>query len=417
MLLLCLNLLALSASAEIRHLYLTWGPDPCTSIVINIHGIETPDDLTLYYDTHSHLGKFEEYSQRATAKGSTAYMLPDERKLYHLLLSDLLPDTSYFFTVDGVEKRFRTLPKKGPLCFVEGGDWENAKKGEVLAIEAAKKNPHALWLGGDYPSHVFGWRDYKKWDEWLDIYTKTMISKEGNLIPLVAAIGNHEVIRQRAPFYFHYFHQGDQDKSYFSMPLGNFARLFVLDSGHLASHDGEQKKWLQKELERSTEKIKIALYHVPLYPSVRTGKKEIFYYALQGILKRFSPKISEKLFSELSPEGMMHWLPLFDHHGLTCAFEHHDQALKRTKLLFEGKEDPDGTLYLGAGCFASGVQVFPVQGFFQNHFAFLKGKVQFFWFVEMEEGQITYQAINAEGVAIDHFVQKLGDREDIRQKA
>lgn len=212
-------------------------------------------------------------------------------------------------------------------------------------------------LGGDYASAVFGPSDYAKWDQWLDVYRRTMVSKKGHLIPFVMAIGNHEVIggygqpKRQVPFFFHYFCQGDTQKSYFSLPFGEDVRLFVLDSGHTEKHDGEQLAWLQAELMNSQScPIKLALYHVPLYPSIRFTEKGLAYRAFVRMLSAMkvdNPAV--RLFSYASLQGKKHWLPLFDRHGMTVAFEHHDQTLKRTKLLRGGKPHPQGTLYLGDG--------------------------------------------------------------------
>lgn len=42
---------------------------------------------------------------------------------------------------------------------------------------------------------------------------------------------------------------------------------------------------------------------------------------------------------------------LCDRYGLTAAFEHHDDVLKRTLSLRAGQRDASGTIYLGDGCF------------------------------------------------------------------
>jgi hypothetical protein len=230
----------------------------------------------------------------------------------------------------------------------------------------------------------------------------------------VLAIGNHEVVggfdqdQKKAPFFFHYFPQANQGKSYFSLSFGENAQLFVLDSGHTASHEGEQLQWLKEVLNDSKEaRVKMALYHVPLFPSIRFTDKGLAYRFVKGVARFCNLPNTEKLYSPKSEAGRKYWLPLFFQHGLTVAFEHHDQALKRTKLLKNYREDPLGTLFLGDGGWGPKVQYQTIQGFFHSYFARLRGKVHFFWSVAIEEDVIVYHAITHSGKIIDAFTQKI----------
>ncbi|MCH9627670.1 MAG: hypothetical protein S4CHLAM2_13120 [Chlamydiales bacterium] len=412
----------LHGAPTLRHLYLTWQRDPSRTITLNIHGINTPETLHVYYDTEPHHSKIGRYAHKVQGSGAVFQQLPDGRRLYHIELPGLQPATAYYFTVGdsrrayGNEQSFRTIAEKSEkLLIVEGGDWENTRSAEALAKKAASLDPHAVWLGGDYPSSVHGLRDYKKWDHWLDVYTRSMVTSEGHLIPLVMAIGNHEVLggfnqpKTQAPFFFRYFKQGDTEESYFSLPFGDAVQLIVLDSGHTAPHAGEQTLWLEETLKKASHKpVKVALYHVPLYPSIRFAEKGLSYRSTRGFVELVKGKNSaNKLFSKESQEGRRFWLPLFDQYRLTAAFEHHDQTLKRTKLLRHGREDPTGTLYLGDGGWGPKVQFPTLQGYFQNYFAHLQGKQHFFWVMEVKEGEITYVALTASGQVLDRFTQKI----------
>lgn len=391
-------------------------------MTINVHGINTPSELTVYYDTKPHFSRIARYPKKVSKSGHRKVRLPDGRTIYHIELDDLEVGTTYYFTIGNRyraychEMRFRTIPDDDrPLLFVEGGDWENTPAAEALAKKAAALNPYAALLGGDYPSLVFGLDDYDKWDYWLDVYTQCMITEEKHLIPMIMAVGNHEVVggygqpKEQVPFFFHYFPQGNNGESYFSLSLGKRIQLFVLDSGHIASHEGEQLKWLEKELEQSKDiPIKMGLYHVPLFPSFRFAEKDMTCRALFGAIELCKGRLAaHKIFSYESEQGRKHWLPLFDHYHFTTCFEHHDQTLKRTKLLRNGKEDPKGTLYLGDGGWGPEIQYNPIQGYFHNYFAALQGKVHFFWAIEIESDKITYVAMTPSGRVIDHYVQSI----------
>lgn len=400
---------------------MTWQHDPCRTITVNIQGIKTPAELTIFYDTEPHSHP-DYYRFSASGFGFREVFLPDKRKFYHIELMGLAPGTRYYFAIGDrshlftQEMSFRSLPEEEtPLLFIEGGDWENTPEAAVLATCAGKIAPHAVLLGGDYPSTVDGMGDYRKWDKWLDVYRTNMVTPDGCLIPMVMAIGNHEVVggfdqtKEKVPFFLHYFKQGTTEKSYFSLSFGKKIQLFVLDSGHAASHSGQQLEWLQAEMEKYQKvPIKIALYHVPLFPSIRFVTQDAIYRSFYGLVELCNGKKSAShLFSQKSQEGQKHWLPVFDKYALTVAFEHHDQTLKRTKLLKDGREDPKGTLYLGDGGWGPKIQYAPIQGYFHSYFANLQGKVHFFWVVQIDNEKITYSAMNASGCIIDQFIQKL----------
>lgn len=413
-----------SQSTKLRHVYLTYQHDPSKTITINIQGIKTPSLLSVHYGVISQQPEhYARYTHKVIARAESSLHLPDGRQIYHVELKDLLPGATYYFTItDGKnvlcpQYSFRTIPQdnKTPLVFVEGGDWETTPQARSLAIQASRSNPYAALLGGDYPKNVFGKGNYIKWDEWLDQYTETMVTPEGHLIPMVMAIGNHEVIggfdqsKEAAPFFFHYFRQGNQGESYFFLPFGKRMGLYVLDSGHAASHDGVQLYWLIETLEATQSfPVKMAMYHVPIYPSLRFVEKDLLYQSCKGLVDFFRGSMyASKLYSPKSLEGKKHWLPIFDHYGLTVAFEHHDQTLKRTKLLKQGKEDPQGTLYLGDGGWGPAIQYPPLQGYLRSHFATIQGKVHFFWSVTILEEKIIYKAITATGEVLDQYIQKI----------
>jgi hypothetical protein len=214
-------------------------------------------------------------------------------------------------------------------------------------------------------------------------YTEEMVTPDGYSIPMVLAIGNHEVhgsfgqSKQAAPFFFGFFGQ-DPEKSYFKRQFGPQLALFVLDSGHVASHES-QVDWLDQELEASKEiPYKAAIYHVPLYPSHRD------------------------FMGTYSDLGRAHWAPVFDAHGLTVAFENHDHTFKRSHFIKNGEKVPngEGTLYLGDGCWgrdARPVDEAPL--WYLNK----QGAIQHFWVVDCTVEQMTYRAVDMENRVFDIY--------------
>lgn len=393
--------------------------DTSRTITINIHSQKT-DLIHLYYDTSPHHGITHKYTYHVVKLGTRFLHNIEKRWIFHIELKDLDPDKTYYFVIGdpingySEEKKFRTIPLKAKnFRFVEGGDFEVTSNAKEIAIKAAKMDPMAALFGGDYPRDANTFSDYQKWDEWLDVYEKHMVTTDGRMIPMVLAIGNHEVLGQfdqpsiNAPFYYNYFPQSSKHRSYFYKYFGEKIVYIVLDSGHTASHSGPQKTWLEKTLFKNKNiPIKFASYHVPIFPSVRFPQKDQSYKLGERLMILCGKK--ERLDKLLCPEtlnGRKHWLPLFDEYSLTCAFEHHDQTLKRTKFLRNGLENANGTLYLGDGGWGSYYQYTPIQAYFRSYLAKAIGHVHFFWLIDITDNEIHYKAITKNGNIIDECIQ------------
>ena len=332
-----LALIPITLQAQPLHVYLTWQGDTSTTITVNYH-TPSAEPSQVYYDTLAHDGDVAAYA--FAAKG-TAHQIKgtDGRWIHWVELRGLEPGRAYYFIAgskDGgfsAERKLRTVPAdSGPLRFVSGGDMEVTKRARDLLKQAALVEPRFALLGGDL-AYVDGERSkYAKWDRWFDNWERLMVTPEGYTVPMVLAIGNHEVQGgydggvAGAPFFLRYFAQAGES-SYFTRRFGSELAVLVMDSGHAVEHGGAQTAWLMDQLEQIQDlPYRFALYHVPLYPGYRS-----FGY-------------------NHSVAGRRHWLPLFDRYKLTTAFENHDHLLKRTKLLRGGKVDAEGTLYLGDGC-------------------------------------------------------------------
>jgi hypothetical protein len=220
-----------------------------------------------------------------------------------------------------------------------------------------------------------------RWDAWLSYYEEEMITPEGFAIPVIIGIGNHEVIGgyngtpEKAPFFFGFF---AQDKNtYFARNLGANLALFVLDTGHIAAHDGAQASWLDQALTAHADvPYTAAIYHIPLYPSHR---------AFDG---------------ERSVLGRQNWGPLFDKHGLTVAFENHDHTHKRTPLLKANAISPEGTLYIGDGCWGRDGRPITEGGRWYLERA---SSIPHFWCVDVDADGLVYRAIDPRGRVFDVY--------------
>ena len=155
------------------------------------------------------------------------------------------------------ERSFRTLPGgDAPFRFLDGGDMGVTGAVVPLMTLAGKQNPDFAVIGGDiaYVNGLLG--GLATWDTWLSQWDQHMVTTDGRMIPIVATIGNHEVnqfksddLRMRAPWYTSLFGRQGPEHHHVKR-FGTLLALFLLDSGHLVSHES-QVPWLRRAFEQT----------------------------------------------------------------------------------------------------------------------------------------------------------------------
>jgi acid phosphatase type 7 len=337
----------IAAPGEAVTLLLTWQRDPATTMVIDWHTTRAEADATLSYRAEG------EQTWRRARAGSLPFPHA-ERWIHRVELTGLRSDATYEFRTGTEEPvyRFRTMPRTAsrPVRFVAGGDVRHdAAWMEATARQATAYDPDFVLWGGDLayadgrPDRVY------RWFEFLDAMRNSMITPEGRVIPVLAAIGNHEIAgsyhhwidgysqdddtRARiAPFFFALYASPGQP-GYGAIDFGDYMSVLLLDTDHANPIEGDQTAWLEETLrERRNVPHLFPLYHVPAYPSVRSFDGET------------SARVRE------------HWVPLFERYGVRVAFENHDHAYKRTVALRGGEPHPDGIVFLGDGAWGVGVR-------------------------------------------------------------
>lgn len=312
--------------------YLTWQRDPTTTMTIQWHSNGGRDDVVQYQQIDEGVWH--------TFRGSHHPMPHSDRMVHVAELTGLKPGTDYRFRFgeNSVQFTFRTMPSNmsKPIRFVVGGDTMDDfdlfdEWYEETCRLVAKQDPMFTVIGGDIAYANGEAKLVGRWYRWLAGWKKYMVTSDGRLIPLVVAIGNHEVkggfnqTPEEAPYFYSLFALPDK-RSYRVLDFGRYLSLVVLDSGHTHAIDGEQTDWLRRTLaDRQDVPHLFAVYHVPAYPSVQNFDNGV------------SAKIRE------------HWVPLFEQFGVDGAFEHHGHVYKRTHRIRAGKVDPKGVLYLGDG--------------------------------------------------------------------
>jgi len=314
-------------------LFLTWQRDPTTTMTIQWIGSigETADTKVSYAAVKG--GTWQ--AQASTVK---PYPLTD-LKIFRTELTGLLPGMDYQFRIGKMSPtyRFRTAPAQATntIHFISGGDCGVNSHAVSNNIQAARQDPMFAIIGGDL-AYDNG-KSVETNLAFLRNYSKHMIARDGRLIPMVAAIGNHEVDggykkpRAKAPFFYALFDGLYAETGYATLDFGDYLSLVLLDTGHTSPIAGEQTDWLEHVLkERIDHPNVFVINHVPAYPSFRR--------ALGVGGKEGTGEANRK-----------HWVPLFQKHRVPVVLEHHDHTFKRTKPLLDGFSDNNGVLYLGDG--------------------------------------------------------------------
>lgn len=376
---------------RLSNVMLTWNrEDTSRTALILYQTTDSPTVSKIFYDTVRRNGVMAQYRHQQI--GQSERFEPAKRTLHWVELTHLIPKTNYYFSVGdesglrGREFVFRTLPADdSPIRIVTGGDMDITDTAKTVSLLAAKMDPDLVVIGGDLAYANGKLRKSYIWDEWLRNWTDIMVTSDGRLIPIIAAIGNHEVNREehdtlvdKAPFYTRYLRQDDANLSYFSRKIGANLGLLVLDTDHLHPPSGAQRAWLEDQLKKyQSLAFRIAVYHRPLYPG--------------GHYPGVVPGPETDLVDQ--------WLDLFDRYGLSLALENHFHVYKRSQLLYRNSVSNNavGTVYLGDGAWGTRTR----KALDGQWYLAKSGSINHFWVLDINRSAIRYQAIDSAGRVFD----------------
>ena len=272
-----------------------------------------------------------------------------------------------------------------PVRFVVGGDVGTSGKAVLVSRQAADVDPLFAVLGGDLAYD--GGHDLVAFVNFVKLWRRHMVAEGRRMIPLLAAIGNHEVQGghsrhpRDAPLFHALFGVYEDGPAHTVFDFGDYLSLILLDSGHTAPVGGRQARWLERALSRRADvPHRIAVYHVPAWPSHRALDDEPSSIAVRGS-----------------------WLPLFEHYGLPLAFEHHDHTYKRTVPIRGQQPHPDGVVYIGDGGWGRSIR----QPLPAHEVWYLERTAKRFHFVEvtLDARRRLVRAIDVAGKVFDEYEQ------------
>jgi acid phosphatase type 7 len=378
-----------------RVVYLSWLQDPDTTMAVQwiTEGDQDPHDDLFYQEVMDP----NEHNRGWQIETGKHYPLPGEGRylLHRVELIHLKPHAAYWFKIgiNGKQYKFRTMPAvlDAPIRFVVGGDMYQGDIRNVIDTNrmAAKYNPDFALAGGDLAYAVtntnFKAEGVARWITWLEAWKQSMITNDGRMIPLLAAIGNHDVEGRfgqtpaQAPIFYLLF-RGAGQAGYEVVDFGSYLSLFILDTGHTTSIPS-QALWLANELgRREAVTHKMAMYHVPAYPSRRD-----FHNSYSAAIRKY-------------------WVPLFEKFHLDVAFEHHDHDYKRTHPLLKGHVDAMGVIYMGDGAWGVAKPRKPRKSLY---YLARSAPVRHFIGVTLQNESRRMQAISSKGELIDEVQQAV----------
>ena len=229
---------------------------------------------------------------------------------------------------------FRSAPAgDGPVRFVTGGDLYHSRAPmDAMNRRAGLEDPLFALLGGDlaYTNNA----NPERWFDFIDSWVDNARTPDGRLVPVVVAIGNHEVTKgafrpldapgpTAATEYMSLFHLRRAGLASDTFDLGKNLSFVLLDSGHAATI-ASQTAWLESVLEeRRGVKRLFVCYHRPAWGA---GVKED------------------------AVDIQREWCPLFERYNVDAVFENDHHVFSRSHPLIGGQVDEArGIPYLGSG--------------------------------------------------------------------
>jgi hypothetical protein len=223
-----------------------------------------------------------------------------------------------------------------PVRFVTGGDLYHSRAPmDAMNRRAGLEDPLFALLGGDlaYTNNA----NPERWFDFVDSWVDNARTPDGRLLPVVVAIGNHEVTNgafrpldapgpTAATEFMSLFHMRREGLANDTFDVGSNLSFVLLDSGHAGTIDS-QTAWLESVLEeRRGVKGLFVCYHRPAWGC---GTKDD------------------------AVDIQRAWCPLFERFNVDAVFENDHHVFSRSHPLIGGKiDEARGIPYLGAGAWS-----------------------------------------------------------------
>jgi len=293
------------------------------------------------------------------------------------------------------------------MIIAAGGDAGTSLNTRQITESLGNYSLDAIIIGGDV-AYDNGIRScYYSFDLFFNMF-KPVNKKLGRLIPYITSIGNHDIgfnafqdgqvdITQNLYYIFFPLHSKydkegnilnevpdlDERLPYNYHLVGNTVQI-CLDSGYMFKYDGVQKDFIKKVSEDFPNQIKMANFHVPMFPTC------------------FNPLYDDVRTLDHPRE---HWAPLFNKYKFASVFENHVHLYKASFPLNEKgeKTDEGGVLYFGDGNWGINPDVCYPHHANGNETGLLAAysDVTHVWLINITKDTVSHYAINITGHQFD----------------
>ncbi|HUS77203.1 MAG TPA: fibronectin type III domain-containing protein [Patescibacteria group bacterium] len=249
-----------SKSDQPRNIHLTWQSDDTSrkiTVTWESAGQDSGDEVK--YDTITR-GIPEAYGYRKTGvnhnlSGTSTY-------IHEVELRGLLSGTTYYFVCGGEggwsqERAFTTAPtERTHIRIAAGGDSRtNHDNRDAVSLAMSEFSPSLVLMNGDLIEDG-GKQD--QWESFLGHLDAFWIGADGETIPIVPSLGNHE--RNATGYYEQFSLPGNEQ--WYSIDYGPDLHIIVLNSEDSARGIKVQREWLEQDLdEHSGYPWKIVTFH------------------------------------------------------------------------------------------------------------------------------------------------------------
>ena len=272
-----------------------------------------------------------------TAKLGKSLLLEEPRRIHECELTDLEPQTPYFYRVTAINAdqeelssgilTFQTaVGPDEPFRFAVIGDTETRPHiNHELSKQIWGERPNFVVVLGDLTD---GGKQHAKW-QWSHEYF-TGIAGLGGRVPFYPVPGNGE----SDLYWYKRYHSLPGDESPYSFTYGN-AEFFMLDSNRKASEfppGGRQFVWLQDKLEKSQADWKFVCFHHAPFSSDEDDYGNAWLEKPNG-----------------GDDEVRQLVPLFEEFEVDVVMFGHIHSYERSRRINETSTNKNGVLYLLCG--------------------------------------------------------------------
>ena len=345
---------------SVCYVYLTAGGNLSSSVFVNVH---IPINTATFLELNLDAGRVVVNATRF----DTPTLDPlDQRDVYSVYLSELMPGSEFSFTLRtdngavGEDAYWFRTSGMDTVRLAIGGDAGVTTVTDKIVHQMVARNPDVIVIGGDVAYDNGNFACACVWDSFLSILTRHRSGDGKYLVPYSFAIGNHDIgynddnkrafaprngsscdpasLTNAKPLFFAWFpYEVNGDGIPESVcnrtalrvhSVGNVVNLWMIDSGYISMPD-EVADWVDGVMQTvSPLALHLAVYHVPLYSSAGSDYDGAEY------------------MREVWPRRV------FDRYSFVASFEHHSHLFKRTNPLVANELAPPnvtGTVFFGDG--------------------------------------------------------------------